>query len=689
MKAVIAMYRSGLKSLAGKLVLLAVLIGLAACNDNTELVDIVEDGEEGVVALKASNDSIQLAAGQSYTLSASADFDDGSESVFNDDIRWISRDETIATVSSDGTVTAVSEGQTSISYHWRRISGTTEVTVSAAALNAINFSSTLIEEQACSEITISATGLYSDGTVQALPTGSVWSSDNEGTLVVQAQQGNTADLLLLDSGTANLTLNNGSVTATVPVTATATLADLRFDNLSNDTIANNSATLTTGADFALQLTAVHADDTEQDIDHFAQRILAVTDDNPVGAANGIVLDTHPDTGTDTTSDTSTTDNPPAGAEPGSEEEIIESTSAFEIIQGEDDTLLLRGKQPGGGTISVTCGGLTTTMIVEVIEPPPLSSISIAETTESVAGEAEADLEPDQTLTPSVIAHYSDGSTQPATDNIQWTVVSGDIDSFTVDLTSGAVTANADTVAEQSIVLRAVVDTATADVRIVSNRGVVETVSSTQLFYVDQSGLTLPLTTTQSALSIGDTLQLTLKTVYNTGREEFSLSNLFWSNLNPDIASIDGSGLLTAHAPGTTSIFAIREGEFTSFQFTVDNQTTASSTTTQYKLLTIPVPDMAPANLGWADSYSYQNKCYISSDLDHDADQITIGGMSTADIQNTQNAPGIEFADALYNDINCGNGPPNNAGDEDWCPGRVDLGAAGCLIAGPDIADQLP
>lgn len=39
----------------------------------------------------------------------------------------------------------------------------------------------------------------------------------------------------------------------------------------------------------------------------------------------------------------------------------------------------------------------------------------------------------------------------------------------------------------------------------------------------------------------------------------------------------------------------------------------------------------------------------------------------------------------YNDIQCGNGPANSAGDEDWCPGRVDLGPNnkdGCMVIGP-------
>ena len=111
--------------------------------------------------------------------------------------------------------------------------------------------------------------------------------------------------------------------------------------------------------------------------------------------------------------------------------------------------------------------------------------------------------------------------------------------------------------------------------------------------------------------------------------------------------------------------------------------------TQFKILPLPVPGIPPEGLPWADSYSHQNKCYVFSTFDHNADQLTIGGINVVTIQNTQNGPGIDQADAIYNDVNCGNGPPNTAGDEAWCPGRVDMGAAGCVIAGPNIEDQLP
>lgn len=110
--------------------------------------------------------------------------------------------------------------------------------------------------------------------------------------------------------------------------------------------------------------------------------------------------------------------------------------------------------------------------------------------------------------------------------------------------------------------------------------------------------------------------------------------------------------------------------------------------TVYRTLPISEPSQSPGGISWADSFSYQNRCYIHSTFDHGAGDLLIGGQRARDIARIQNTPNTNLADAFYNDINCGNGPPNTAGDEHWCPGRVDLGTSGCRIAGPDIRNQL-
>lgn len=96
------------------------------------------------------------------------------------------------------------------------------------------------------------------------------------------------------------------------------------------------------------------------------------------------------------------------------------------------------------------------------------------------------------------------------------------------------------------------------------------------------------------------------------------------------------------------------------------------------------------NGGWADSYSVDGACYVSTSGDHGVYALSVdtpaGRLSVGDaIGLIEPGPGIGRADALYNDIRCGRGPANENGDEDpgQCPGRVDRGRAGCTVRGPD------
>ena len=669
-----------MKKPPGRLVLTRALtsiacIALFACNDNTELVDIVEDGEAGVVALKTSTDDVRLATGQSFQVSLNADHDDGTQSSFDDNIRWISADSNIASVSGDGTITAVSAGETTVSYHWRRISGTTTIVVSAAQLSAIDFSTTQVEAHECSEATVTATGIYSDGTIKPLLSDSVWHTDNEDVVLVQSQAADTANILLRNAGAANLTLTSGSVTTTLPVTATNSLAELRLES------SQGNDTLETNTDYPLQIVAVYTDGTTQNINAIAGQILSAADMDTVSPVNdGIVLDTDPDIDTDT--DTNNTDTPDS-TEPDVPETILATSGTLDVVQQEDGTVLIRVNQPGKSTVTAVCGGLTTELNLTAVDPPTITSITFTN--------AEVDIEPGQTLFPAITTLYSDGSSSEETDNVQWALIPADSGSFSLNTSTGAVTANPDTTAPESAVLQATIGSTSAQLQIHSNRGLADQLTSTQLYHIDQAGQTVPLTAAQTTIGIGDTLQLTLKSLFSSGREEISPNNLFWSNQNPAIASVNGFGLLTAHAVGTTSITAIRDGIISTVQFTVEDQTESPpmQIATQFKILPLPVPGIPPEGLPWADSYSHQNKCYVFSTFDHNADQLTIGGINVVTIQNTQNGPGIDQADAIYNDVNCGNGPPNTAGDEAWCPGRVDMGAAGCVIAGPNIEDQLP
>jgi hypothetical protein len=105
---------------------------------------------------------------------------------------------------------------------------------------------------------------------------------------------------------------------------------------------------------------------------------------------------------------------------------------------------------------------------------------------------------------------------------------------------------------------------------------------------------------------------------------------------------------------------------------------------------------------WTDSYSVGTACYCSTTFDHDIDEFVVvvdTGPSTA-VSNSSNSgsqpqnltirevcellgpgPGKDGR-PVYNDIQCGNGPANTAGDESDCPGRTDHGQEGCKYIGP-------
>jgi hypothetical protein len=89
---------------------------------------------------------------------------------------------------------------------------------------------------------------------------------------------------------------------------------------------------------------------------------------------------------------------------------------------------------------------------------------------------------------------------------------------------------------------------------------------------------------------------------------------------------------------------------------------------------------------WKDSYSVGDQCYCDTTFDHGIGVIEVqtpAGPSTVVEVCALVGPG-PGADGypLYNDVQCGNGPANDAADETSCPGRIDQGESGCLTIGP-------
>ncbi len=93
---------------------------------------------------------------------------------------------------------------------------------------------------------------------------------------------------------------------------------------------------------------------------------------------------------------------------------------------------------------------------------------------------------------------------------------------------------------------------------------------------------------------------------------------------------------------------------------------------------------------WKDSYAVDGQCFCdSSNYDHNLSSKSANtpeGLKNVvqicnDIREVLGT-GSEEGRIPYNDIQCGHGPANDAADEAGCPGRVDIGPAGCNVKGP-------
>lgn len=119
----------------------------------------------------------------------------------------------------------------------------------------------------------------------------------------------------------------------------------------------------------------------------------------------------------------------------------------------------------------------------------------------------------------------------------------------------------------------------------------------------------------------------------------------------------------------------------------------------YELTTISINNQYNPIAKWMDSYSIvadngKEYCFIDSTLDHNIGESSFdlpegGTIKVADARDRQTTHPFyrertDGIDPIYNDIQCGNGPANNFGDEDvdQCPGRIDMGRGGCGIQGP-------
>ena len=150
-----------------------------------------------------------VSVGSTRQMTATGTYDDGSTKNITGSVTWSSDDNTVATVSGAGLVTAVAAGTVSITATSATISGSTSVTVTLANLRSIAINPTSASISSGQTKQFTAIGTLDDGTTVDITDAVTWSSSNESVATIASSGVATAQA----TGTTYITATSGSVTS--------------------------------------------------------------------------------------------------------------------------------------------------------------------------------------------------------------------------------------------------------------------------------------------------------------------------------------------------------------------------------------------------------------------------------------------------------------------------------------------
>jgi len=220
------------------LLTVSLLMGLAACGSGGVQVQANGAGEGAqLVSLSLTPTEPMLAQDTDQQFIATGIYSDNTTKDLTDEVTWSSSDTNVATIDTaaagsiflaagaadhrGGRAYAKAMGRTTITAAAGSVSGSTELTVTAATLSsiAVTPASSSVAQGASQQFT--AIGTFSDGTTQNLTAAAVWSSSNSGVAAVSNAADSKGLAAALAAGTTTITAVSGSISASASLTVTA------------------------------------------------------------------------------------------------------------------------------------------------------------------------------------------------------------------------------------------------------------------------------------------------------------------------------------------------------------------------------------------------------------------------------------------------------------------------------------
>ncbi|WP_299495634.1 Ig-like domain-containing protein [uncultured Shewanella sp.] len=244
-----------------------------------------------LTAIQITPASVTLSKGNTQELIATGTYSDSTTAVITSAVSWVSDDTSVATVSTEGLITAVAVGSVTVSATLDSISSNdSSVTVSAATLTDIQITPASVTLSKGNTQELIAKGTYSDGTTEVITSAVSWLSNDMSVATVTPAGLLTAESV--GSATVSAILDSISSNDSSVTVSAATLTAIQ--------ITPASVTLSKGNTQELIATGTYSDGTSSDI---SNAVSWVSDDTSVATVSITGLVTAVATGSATVSAT--------------------------------------------------------------------------------------------------------------------------------------------------------------------------------------------------------------------------------------------------------------------------------------------------------------------------------------------------------------------------------------------------
>ncbi len=254
---------------SGRGALGALLCGLtlltAACGSGSRAIDYEANPPPppvpppALTSIDVGPPNPSIALGLTYQFRATGIYADGSKGDISSMVTWSSSAPAVALLSRAGIATSVVPGQTTITAALGSLSGSTTLTITAAALASVEVTSTALTMASGTRQQFDATAIYTDNSKQDVTNSVTWTSGSPAVATISNSAGTIGLATAVAPGTSAITAALGAVTS-APVSLTVTAAALVSIG-----ITPPNPTLVKGTSQQLTATGIYADGSRQDL----------------------------------------------------------------------------------------------------------------------------------------------------------------------------------------------------------------------------------------------------------------------------------------------------------------------------------------------------------------------------------------------------------------------------------------